>query len=344
MNGALCIHFGACGGCAYQDMPDAAYRALKRDAVVRALERHGVEAEVGEVVTVPPATRRRCVFKIANGEVGFHARATHDIVDLRECRVLTPGLVALAQRLREIAGEIGAAEVRATETDNGIDLVLRWQRKPTPALTALFATWAARSNVARVTSNNDVLVELAAPVLRIAGVAMRLAPATFLQPTREGEALLQDAVTTALKGAKSVVDLFAGCGTFAFALARQSKVLAVELDGAMLTALGEAARGAKGLKPIATEKRDLFKRPLQARELSPFDAAMLDPPRAGAAAQAAELARSTLRRIAYVSCDADSFARDARLLADGGWRIGEVIPVDQFLWSQHIELVASFRR
>ncbi len=341
---ALCIHFGTCGGCAYQDRPDAAYRALKRDAVIGALIRHGVEAKVGEVVTVPPGTRRRCVFKIKDGRVGFHARASHAIVDMRECRVLTPGLVTLAQRLRDIAPEIGTAEVHATETDNGFDLLLRWQRRPTPALVAFFAGWAARAKVARVISGNDVLVERAAPILRIADVDVRLAPGAFLQSTREGEALLQNAVAAALKGAKNVVDLFAGCGTFSLSVARRSKVHAVELDGAMLAALSDAARGAKGRKPIATEKRDLFKRPLLAKELAAFDAAVLDPPRAGAAAQAAELAKSKLAKIAYVSCDAASFARDARMLVDGGWQMGEVTPVDQFLWSEHIELVASFTR
>ncbi len=341
---ALCIHFGTCGGCAYQDMPDAAYRARKRDAVVDALARHGVEAKVGEVVTVPPGTRRRCVFKINNGEVGFHARASHAIVDMRECRVLTPGLVTLAQRLRDIAPEVGTAEVHATETEGGFDLLLRWQRKSSPALVAFFARWAAKAKVARVVLGNEVLVERAGPALPIAEVDVRLPPGAFLQPTREGEAQLQSAVTTALKGAKRVVDLFAGCGTFSLALARRSKVHAVELDGAMLKALGDAARGARGLKPVTTEKRDLFKRPLLARELAAFDAALLDPPRAGAAAQTAELAKSRLARIAYVSCDAASFARDARMLVDGGWQMGEVTPVDQFLWSEHIELVASFSR
>ncbi len=340
----LCIHFGTCGGCAHQDVPDAAYRALKRDAVASALGRHGVEARVGEIVGVPPGTRRRCVFKIKDGEVGFHARASHAIVDMRECRVLTPGLVALAQHLRDVAPEIGTAEVHATETDNGFDLLLRWQRKPSPALVAFFARWAAKAKVARVVSGNDVLVERAAPAIRITDVAVRLPPGAFLQPTREGEALLQGAVAAALKGSKTVVDLFAGCGTFSLRLARQSRVHAVELDGAMLNALGDAARGAKGLKPIAIEKRDLFKRPLLAKELAAFDAAVLDPPRAGAALQAAELAKSGLARIAYVSCDAASFARDARMLVDGGWQMGEVMPVDQFLWSEHIELVASFSR
>lgn len=335
---APCRHFGTCGGCATQDVPDTEYRALKRGLVARALARHGVEAEIGEVALVAPATRRRCVFKIKDGRVGFHARATHDIVDMRECRVLTPSLFALAGALRE-AG-LGTAEAHVTEADNGFDVLLRWQRKPEPALVQKLASWAAKSDVARIVAGNDVLVERAAPLWG----KVRLPPGAFLQPTREGEAFLQEKVAAALKGAGAVADLFAGCGTFALTLARQAKVHAVELDGAMLQALAAAARASQGLKPVTTEKRDLFKRPVTARELAAFDAVSLDPPRAGAAAQIAELARSKLARIAYVSCNAESFARDARVLLDAGYRIGPVIPVDQFLWSEHIELVAEFSK
>src|ERR1700679_723898 len=179
---ALCIHFGTCGGCATQDLPPEEYRARKREMVVRALARHGVEAEVDELFAIPPFTRRRCVFKIKDGKIGFHARASHDIVDMRECRVLTPGLFGLAQRLRDIAGEIGTAEVHATEAGNGFDLMLRWNRKASPALTAKLADWAARGNVARITSGNEILVELAAPLWR----GVRLPPGAVLQPTREG--------------------------------------------------------------------------------------------------------------------------------------------------------------
>lgn len=349
---ALCIHFGTCGGCAVQDMAPADYRVFKRESVVRALARHGVEAKVAQAMEVPEGTRRRCVLKIAkrSGEVaiGFHARASHDIVDMRECRVLTPALVALVPRLRAIMREVlrddDGVEARVTQTDNGFDLLLRWKKPSAPGLVAQLAAWAGPSRVARVASNNDILVELAAPVLRIGEVPLRLPPGAFLQPTREGEIFLQNAAVESLSKAKSAVDLFAGCGTFSLALARHMKIHAVELDGAQLTALAAAARGASGLKPVTTEKRDLFKRPLGARELTPFDAAILDPPRAGAAAQTAELAKSGLRRIVYVSCNPDSFARDARVLVDGGYQIGNVTPVDQFLWSEHIELVASFTR
>lgn len=341
---ALCVHFGTCGGCAYQDMADTDYRALKRGLVADALRRQGIAAEISEIVEVPPATRRRCVFKIKNGEVGFHARATHAIVDMRECRVLTPGLVGLAQRLREIAGEIGTAEAHATEADNGFDLALRRPGRSTPSLIGRLAKWAGRNRIARIVAGNDVLVALAAPIVRIGKAQLRLPPHAFLQPTREGERFLQQSVTTALDGAKAAVDLFAGCGTFALALAERMKVHAVETEGAMLDALTRAARATPGLKPVTAERRDLFKRPLLTRELDAFDAAVLDPPRAGAAAQTAELARSRLRRIAYVSCNAESFARDASVLVDAGWHMAPVVPVDQFLWSEHIELVTSFER
>lgn len=349
---ALCIHFGTCGGCAVQDMAPAQYRTFKREMVVRALARHGVEADVAQAVEVPEGTRRRCVLKIAKRDgavaIGFHARASHDIVDMRECRVLTPALVALVPRLRAIMREVlrdgDGVEARVTQTDNGFDLVLRWKKPSAPGLAAQLAAWAEPSRVARIASNNDILVELAAPVLRIGDVQLRLPPGAFLQPTREGETFLQSAAVEGLSKAKSAVDLFAGCGTFSLALARRMKIHAVELDAGQLAALSAAARAATGLKPVTAEKRDLFKRPLGARELAAFDAAILDPPRAGAAAQVAELAKSGLRRIAYVSCNPDSFARDAQVLMGAGYKIGNVTPVDQFLWSEHIELVACFTR
>jgi 23S rRNA (uracil1939-C5)-methyltransferase len=333
-------------------MADADNRAFKQNIVVSALAKQGIEATIAGIVIVAPGTRRRCVFKIAKRagavQIGFHARASHDIVDMRECRVLTPGLFGLAAKLRGIMGEIlndgENAEVHATEADNGFDLMLRWPRKTSTALVAQFAQWAGRNNVARVVSGRDILVELARPRVRIGGADIRLPSGAFLQPTRDGEAALQKLVADALSGAKSVADLFAGCGTFTFALAPKAKIHAVEFEAPMLTALFDAVRTSSGLKPVTTEKRDLFKVPLSARELNAFDAVVLDPPRAGAAAQTGQLAQSKIGRIAYVSCNAESFAADARVLADAGFRMGNVVPVDQFLWSEHIELMASFTR
>lgn len=349
---ALCRHFGSCGGCATQALPEAEYRALKRDTVVRALARQGLVAAVSEIVQVPPGTRRRCVFKIAKRSgavlVGFHARASHDIVDMRECRVLTPGLSALVPRLRAIMTDVlrenETAELHATEADNGFDLAFRWKRGPNSALVARFAAWAEHGGVARITAGKDILVEFAAPELRIGKATVPLPPGAFLQPTRAGEALLQARVVEALAGAKAVADLFAGCGTFTFALAERAKVRAVEQEEAMLGALTAASRATGGLKPVTAERRDLFKNPLHAKELAAFDGVSLDPPRAGAAAQIAQLAKSKVRRIAYVSCNAESFAGDARVLVEAGYAMSPVIPVDQFLWSEHIELVADFTR
>jgi len=349
---ALCVHFGTCGGCAYQDVPDAAYRTLKRNLVVNALAKHGVEATVSDVAAVAPGTRRRCVFKIAKRagavQVGFHARGSHSIVDMRECRVLTPGLFGLAAKIRAIMGEIlndgENAEAHVTEADNGFDIALRWPRKTSTALIAQFAQWAGHNNIARITAGNDILVELAAPTVRIASADVRLPRDAFLQPTREGEVYLQKQVADALSGSKTVADLFAGCGTFTFALAPKARVHAVEYEVPMLNALTAAAKATRGLKPVTTEKRDLFKVPLSAKELNQFDAVVLDPPRAGAPAQAAQLAKSKVQRIAYVSCSAETFARDARVLVDAGFKLGAITPVDQFLWSEHIELAASFTR
>jgi len=349
----VCRHFGTCGGCSFQDMPDDAYRALKRGFVVDALAQHGLEStEVDSVVEVQPATRRRAVFKIAKrgGEVlaGFHAAQSHAIVDMHECLVITPRLFALVGQLRELFGVLlndgEDVEAHATDTETGPDIALRWSRKPTAAISADLARWAQKHRIARVTLNGNIATEFATPMIVFGKARVGLPPESFLQPTREGEASLRDRVLAAVKNAKTVADLFAGCGTFTFPLAEKARVHAVELDKSALTAIAAAARTTQGLKPITTEARDLFKLPLSGDELKPYDAVVLDPPRAGAQAQARALAASKVRRIAYVSCNAETFARDARILVDGGYRLGAVTPVDQFLWSSHIELVAAFGR
>jgi 23S rRNA (uracil1939-C5)-methyltransferase len=235
-------------------------------------------------------------------------------------------------------------ELHVSETDAGFDVVIRWKRFPTPKLTAEIAPWAERLYLARVTGNGETLVALRAPTERLGKATVKLPPDAFLQPTRDGEAALQRRVIAALEGAKNVADLFCGCGTFAFPLAERARVHAVEQDGAMLKALTAAVQATPGLKPVTTEKRDLFKRPLAGNELARFDALVLDPPRAGASAQAKLLATSAVPRVAYVSCNPLTFARDARVLVDGGYHMGVITPVDQFLWSSHIELMTLFER
>jgi len=349
----ICRHFGICGGCAYQEMPDDAYRALKRGFVVDALARHGFsDADVRGTIEVLPRTRRRASFKAVKrgGEtlVGFHAAQSHSIVDMRECLVLTPNLFGAVAHLRELVGAILSdgedAEIHATDSDTGLDIALRWQRKLNPALSTQIIDWAARHQFARVTSNGEIATEFATPGVSFGKARVALPPESFLQSTQDGEAALQGFVREAIRNSKSVADLFAGLGTFTFIVAEKARVHAVEQDKKALAVLSDAARNAQGLKPITTEVRDLFKQPVNGDELKPFDAVVLDPPRSGALAQAKALAESKVKRIAYISCNADTFARDARMLVNGGYKLGTVVPVDQFLWSSHIELAASFKR
>ncbi len=312
----------------------------------------GVTAEVLAPVIVPPRSRRRAAFKIkslADGlHIGFHAAKSHTVIDMHHCDVLTPGLFALVaglrQKLEPLFGVGEMAELHVTESDTGFDCALRWRSSLPPALAAALSTNLADLGIARLTMAGERVFETAVPRVTLGGVSVMLPPGPFLQSTAQGEAALQAQVLKITGKAKTVCDLFAGLGTFALPLAKKARVHAVEQDAAALEALAAAVRGATGLKPITTERRDLFKLPLTVVELNPYDAVVLDPPRAGAEAQVRALAKSRVPVIAYVSCDAATFARDAALLAAGGYRPGPVSPIDQFLWSSHIELVGSFKR
>jgi 23S rRNA (uracil1939-C5)-methyltransferase len=349
---SFCPHFPACGGCVSQDTARDAYLASKRDIVVQALGRAGVTAEVAAVIETPPHSRRRAVFKIKSLpeglHIGFHAARSHAIIDMHSCDILTPGLFALVGRLRQklepIFGVGEAAELHVTECDNGFDAVFRWSRKLAPNLVTLLSAALGGTGIVRLMLGADRVFETAAPQITLGNAVVKPPPQAFLQPTRAGEVALQEHVLALTAKAKNIADLFCGLGTFTLPLAAYARVHAVEADKPMLDALAAAARAAKGLKPVTTEVRDLFKRPLTPLELAAFDTVVLDPPRAGAEAQAKALAASKVRRVAYVSCDAATFARDAAILVKGGFILGPVIPVDQFLFSSHIELVAGFTR
>ena len=349
----ICTHFDACGGCTLQNLSPDAYRARKRDAVVAALTRAGLgDVVVEEALQVPEKTRRRAVFKFAKQKgavvAGFHAARSHEIVDMHECLVLTPALLGLIVDLRRALADILSdgekGEVHVTDTGTGLDLAFRSPRKLTPALTTAIAQAFSGRQIARIIFNGEILFEQNAPAVVFDGMTVALPPHSFLQSTREGEAALTARVLTLAEGAKIVADLFSGMGTFSLPLARRAKVHAVEQEREALAVLAEAARKAKGLKPVTTERRDLFKVPLTPLELNRFDAVVLDPPRAGAEAQVKAITGSKLPRVIYVSCDAGSFARDAAMLVKAGFRAGPVMPVDQFLYSDHIELVGSFTR
>ncbi len=349
----VCQHFVICGGCALQHLEPAAYSDWKREQVLHALAQRGITGiDVAPLIAVAPRTRRRAVFtaRLVNGAVmiGFQERGSHFIVDMAECHVVHPDLFALVPRLREalvdILPEHARAEIDVMRADNGIDMVLGVGRLTLDgALRTRLAALAAKLGVIRLAVNGELVAQSEAPVLGWAGAKVTPPPAAFLQAVPEAEVTLQTLVTAAVGNAKRVADLFAGCGAFTFPLARKSAVAAYDSETAAIEAL-TAARNAPGLKPITADRRDLFRRPLLKHELDAFDAVVIDPPRAGAKAQSEQLATSKVRTIVAVSCSPTTFARDARTLIDGGYRLKSVTPIDQFLWSPHIELVAVFER
>ena len=347
----VCQHFGVCGGCALQHMENHAYLRWKREQVVAALNSRGLQAKVEEVRPVPLGSRRRASLAIGRGPaglvLGYHRARSHDLIDVEVCPVLSSRIVAslpkLKQALEPLLGGKRDAKVGITETSSGLDVLVEGAR-PAPAAMAAFASQAPMLNVARLTIGEDSITASTAPEVDLAGVKVRLPPGAFLQASREAETALASLVKEGIGAAKRVADLFAGLGTFTFALARTAAVDAFEADEAALAALAQGARKTPKLKPIRTFTRDLFRSPLRPKELAAYDAVVFDPPRAGASAQAKELAASKVPKVVAVSCNPGTLARDLRILVDGGYRISRVVPVDQFLFSPHIEVVAHLER
>jgi len=349
----VCRHFGECGGCALQHLDEAAYIAAKTQWVQTALTQQRLTpGTVAPMRRFPPGIRRRARFQLNPAGTGFHARASHRIVDLKECAVLHPRLVALVPALRQAAKLLTPpgthAAANATLAENGIDLLLDLPAVPNlPQLEAL-AEFARAQDLARISWRRRELITPAAigrkPVVTLSGVAVELPEDAFLQPSLEVEASLTAAVIALAGKARAIADLYAGIGTFTFALARQRKVHAVEGAESAVAAINRAAAQAGLAAVVSTETRDLARRPLDEGELARFDLVVFDPPYAGAAEQAHALAASQVPRIIAVSCNPASFARDARLLVDGGYRLVEVRPFDSFIWSANLELVALFER
>jgi 23S rRNA (uracil1939-C5)-methyltransferase len=256
---------------------------------------------------------------------------------------MSNSLAKLKPALAPLLGGKREARVTVTETGSGLDVLLEGAR-PNPAAISTFAAQAAALGVARVTADGESISLGGAPEVDLSGAKVKLPPGAFLQASRESEAELVKLTREGTEGAKRVADLFAGLGTFTFALARTSAVDAYEADEATLAALAEAARRTPKLKPVRTFVRDLFRSPLGAKELDPYDAVVFDPPRAGAAAQAEALAKSRIPMLVAVSCNSGTLAHDLRILVDGGYRISRVVPVDQFLFSPHVEVVAHLVR
>ncbi len=347
-----CRHYGACGGCALQHASEAFLADWKVQVVRNALAAQGLEAEVRMLSVSPPASRRRAGLsgrRTRGGAiVGFHDRASDTITEIADCRLLHPGLTAALPALRELtlAGASRRAEIalHATLSESGIDVAVRGGREADARLRQSLAELAERHDLARLSWEGQILAARRPPWQRMGRARVVPPPGAFLQATEEGAAALVRAVLALCRHAGRVADLFSGCGTFALPLAGICPVHAVESDAGMLEALEAGWRQAPGLKRLTTERRDLFRRPLTADELSRFDTVVLDPPRAGARAQVEQIAAAPLRQVVSVSCNPASFARDAKRLVAAGFALGLVGVVDQFLWSPHVELVAGLHR
>ena len=350
---AFCKHFGACGGCAMQHWSLAEYHLWKRSLVVEALAQANVVAPVGDLIDAHGAGRRRAVLHARRGthdilEVGFTAPRAHHIVAIDECPILASGLGGALRAAWAIADTLKPAgkplDIQTTATDSGLDVDVRGSGALTAERLTALARVAEAHSLARLTRHGELVAQRTQPLLQIGRAQVPLPPGAFLQATAEGEAILARLVVEHVGKAKKVVDLFAGIGTFALRLAERARVSAADSDAAMIKALERAASTASGLKPLETQTRDLFRRPFMANELKGFDAVVFDPPRQGAEAQARELAKSTVPVVVAVSCDATTFARDTKILLGGGYTLATVVPVDQFRYSHHVEIIGKFVR
>jgi 23S rRNA (uracil1939-C5)-methyltransferase len=349
----FCQHFGTCGGCAIQHWQTNHYQAWKRDLVVATLAQGGIDCEVHPLIDAHGLGRRRMTLHASLGthdvlRVGFAAANSHEIVPVDRCPILDPALSggidaawAIAEPLKPTRKPL---DIQITATSGGLDVDVRGSGPLPSALIATLSQVAERHSLARLTRHGELVLMRAAPTIAIGPAIVTLPPGSFLQATLAGEETLAALVSNHCKGAKHVADLFCGVGPFALRLAAKSRVSAFDSDAASVSALQKAAASTNGLKPVKAEARDLFRRPLVPAELRDFDAVVFDPPRQGAQAQAQQLAAAKVKVVVAVSCNVATFARDARILIDGGYRIEAVTPVDQFRHTAHVELVARFMK
>ena len=349
----FCPHFGVCGGCAIQHWESERYRAWKRDIVVETLARARIDCEVDALIDAHGLGRRRITLHARMGthdvlKVGFAAAGSHDIIPVDRCPILDPGLSgaldaawALAEPLIVIGKPL---DIQITATDSGLDVDVRGSGPLPTALIATLSRLAEQHRLARLTRHGELVLMRTPPTITMGAAQVTLPPGSFLQATVAGEEALAALVSEHCKRSKHIADLFCGVGPFALRLAAKSRVSAFDSDAGAVTALQKAATSTSGLKPVKAEARDLFRRPLVPQELRDYDTVVFDPPRQGAEAQVKQLAASKIPVVVAVSCNVATFARDARILIDGGYRIEGVTPVDQFRHTPHVELVARFRR
>ncbi len=348
----FCTHFGQCGGCTAQHLHSGPYRIWKRGMVQTALANRGLDVEVDDLIDAHGDGRRRVTLHVrfTRGRVlaGFMQAHSRELIDLEICPILTPALHDAPQIARILAAPFAAGtqqlDIAMTATPDGLDCDIRDCGNIGYDTHVALAERTEQCDIARVSIDGIVALERRKPVLSIGNLRVPLPPACFLQATNLGEETLARLVLAGIGNAKKIADLFCGVGPFALRLAPDTAIYAADSNQAAIAALSEAIRHGKDLKPVTTEVRDLFRNPLYRDDLKPFDVVIFNPARAGAEAQATELAASTVPVVICVSCDPASLARDAALLVAGGYRFERAMPVDQFKYSPHVETVAVFRR
>ena len=349
----FCPHFSVCGGCAIQHWEAEAYQAWKRNVVVETLAQAGITAEVAQLIDAHGSGRRRITLHARMGthevlKVGYAAATSHDIIPIDRCPILDPALDGAIDAAWAIAEVLKPSrkplDIQFTATRGGLDVDVRGSGPVSAAVTAKLSAVAQQYRLARLTRHSELVLLRDPPVITIGTAQVTLPPGSFLQATVAGEEALAALVLDHCRRAKHVADLFCGVGPFALRLAQRSRVAAFDSDAGSVAALQKAATSTSGLKPVKAETRDLFRRPLVPQELRDYDTVVFDPPRQGAQAQAAQLAASKVPAVVAVSCNVTTFARDAKILIDGGYRIEDVTPVDQFRHTPHVELVARLSK
>ena len=349
----FCPHFGRCGGCAIQHWQPTNYQAWKRNIVVETLAHAGIACRVDDFIDAHGTGRRRITAHARRGSdgvmhVGFAASGSHAIVDIDRCPILDPALDGALDVARALAEVLKPTEkpldIQVTAASNGLDVDVRGTGPLPTKMIATLSRVAEEHKLARLTRHGELVLMRHPPVITIGAAQVTMPPGSFLQATVAGEATLAELVMQHTKRAKYIIDLFCGVGPFALRLAAKARVAAFDSDAGAIDALQKAVKDTSGLKPIKAEARDLFRRPLVPQELRDIDCVVFDPPRQGAEAQCRHLAASKIPVVVAVSCNVQTFVRDAKILIDGGYAIESVTPVDQFRHTPHVELVARFRR
>ena len=345
---AFCKYYAKCGGCQLQHWKLAPYQAWKMGLITAALAKRGIDARVAEIIDAHGAGRRRVSLHVRKKDgvvtAGFMAPRSHELIDIDQCPILTPALQNATDIARKLGSRLGDCDVSLLAADNGLDVAVKVERRIAEAQLPKLAGLVAELKLLRMTINGNLVATLGTPTIAMGKGVVQLPPGSFLQATKLGEETLASLVLGAIGRAKSVADLFCGIGPFAWRIANTAKVTAIDSDRPAIASLAQAVRLTRGVKPLQTAARDLMREPMVASELKEFDAVVFDPPRAGAQAQARQLAKSVVKTVVAVSCDPASFARDAEILIGGGYKLKSVTAVDQFKYTSHVEIVAGFSR